>query len=64
MEMIAGGTMTSPRQAPPAPAQHVFDAGGTDPDFYFPQSHAGARDGGFLRLVRALGGRLVRTLRG
>ncbi|NKX56733.1 hypothetical protein [Arthrobacter mobilis] len=56
--------MSAPRQTPTAPSStgRVFDAGGTDPDFYFPQRPA--RSGGFLRFIRSVPGRLVRSLRG
>ncbi|MFD1212279.1 hypothetical protein ACFQ36_09540 [Arthrobacter sp. GCM10027362] len=50
--------------APPTAAKHIFDAGGTDPDFYFPPKRASAGSAGFFRFVRTLPGRLARTLRG
>jgi hypothetical protein len=58
--------MTAHHQAPPAPpvaGERIFDAGGTDPDFYFPPKRTAATTGGFFRFVRTLPGRLARTLR-
>jgi len=55
--------MTAPRH--PSTTEHVFEAGGQDPDFYFPPaSPPGSSGGTFFRFVRSLPGRLVRSLRG
>lgn len=57
--------MTAPRH--PSTVEHVFEAGGSDPDFYFPPTRAsspGSPNGSFFSFVRSLPGRLVRSLRG
>jgi hypothetical protein len=47
----------------PSPAEPAFEAGGSDPDFYFPPKRTPSPDGSFFRFVRSLPGRLVRSLR-
>jgi hypothetical protein len=57
--------MTAPRH--PSTVEHVFEAGGSDPDFYFPPTQtasAGPPNGSFFSFVRSLPGRLARSLRG
>ena len=43
---------------------HIYEAGGSDPDFYLPPTQARHGQGGLLNTLRGLPSRLARATRG
>lgn len=43
---------------------HIYEAGGSDPDFYIPPTRIRQGQGGLINTLRSLPGRLTRAARG